>query len=176
MQSQIQSNIYLLADWEKDAWKRVYFSVARGGIFTYTFDKNDALLKSFELSLGEIHTTTIKMPKRAKRKLIDNTEAVTTVTTATNDTKSTSDHKTETTDEKREKRSSSQTPRSRIASTSPVPMRRAMNRSNSGQDSIYSFSVFDQDKTHDGGYDSAIDEDREPYYVKLLNKDKHEVG
>ena len=36
--------------------------------------------------------------------------------------------------------------------------------------------MFDQDKGDDGGYDSAIDEDSEPFYIKLLNKDKHEVG
>jgi len=36
--------------------------------------------------------------------------------------------------------------------------------------------VFDQDHTQDGGYDSAIDEDSEPYFIKLLNKDKHEVA
>ena len=41
--------------------------------------------------------------------------------------------------------------------------------------SIFSFRVFDQDKNPDGGYDSAIDEDREPYYMKLYNKSKHEV-
>ncbi len=41
---------------------------------------------------------------------------------------------------------------------------------------MFSFKVFDQDKDQDGGYDSAIDEDREPYYIKLLNKYKVEVA
>lgn len=41
---------------------------------------------------------------------------------------------------------------------------------------MFSFRVFDQDKDQDGGYDSAIDEDREPFYMKLLNKNKVEVA
>ena len=41
---------------------------------------------------------------------------------------------------------------------------------------LFSIKVFDQDRNADGGYDSAIDEDTQPYYMKLFNKDKHEVA
>jgi hypothetical protein len=30
---------------------------------------------------------------------------------------------------------------------------------------IFSFKVFDQDKSAEGGYDSAVDEDHQPYYI-----------
>ena len=42
MQNQLPSTIYLLSDWEKDIWQKVYYTVAKRGIFNYTFDKNDA--------------------------------------------------------------------------------------------------------------------------------------
>ena len=87
MENQLQSNIYFLSDWEKDIWTKVYFTVARRGVFNYTFDKNDAKKKSYELSLGEIFFSTIKMPKRAKRKLPSEKQT----TTATTESKSVSE-------------------------------------------------------------------------------------
>ena len=152
--------------------------MARRGVFNYTFDKNDANSKSYELSFGEIYSTTIKMPKRAKRKLTHSATEDITTTKATSDSKSASE--TKSASDKRDKRASSQgpeaKPRSRMAGEhSPVSRRRPHHREHR-KDSIFSFRVFDQDKDNDGGYDSAIDEDSEPYYLKLLNKDKHEVG
>ena len=36
--------------------------------------------------------------------------------------------------------------------------------------------MFDQDKGAQGGYDSAVDEDSQPFYMKLFNKNKVEVA
>ena len=127
------------------------------------------------------------MPKRAKRRLVS--EELKT-TTATTDSKSVSDQKSAS--DKRDKRASSQGAEAKALSRSrtenlevpkqvkpplisPVARRNSRFR-DQGKDSIFSFRVFDQDKGDDGGYDSAIDEDSEPFYIKLLNKDKHEVG
>jgi len=61
-QDQNLSIIYLLADWEKDTWKRVYFNLGTKAVFQYTFNKKEAQEKIFPFSLGEIASTTLKAP------------------------------------------------------------------------------------------------------------------
>ena len=161
----------MLADWEKDTWKKVYFNVGKKAIFNYTFDKSEANRKSFELSVGEIVSTTIKMPKKSQSSLQQSdTDEKTTVTDGTGKDK----------DSKAPKRTASQDPRQsretekRKASLSPLSKRRpSFSRASNN---IFAFKVFDQDKSGDAGYDSAIDEEREPYYMKLLNAKKLEVA
>ena len=88
-QDQSYCTIYLLVDWEKDIWKRVYFNLSKKADFQYTFDKNEAQGKIFPYSLGEISSTTLKMPKK-KEALItaDDTSNETTTMTSSEKVKS----------------------------------------------------------------------------------------
>ena len=58
--------IYILEDWEEDIWKRCYFTVKRNAAFHYTLELNEARKKLYPYALGEIHSTVLKMPKKAK--------------------------------------------------------------------------------------------------------------
>jgi len=156
-----------LADWEKDTWKKVFFKVGQKAVFSYTFDKQMALEKNFPLSVGEIISASIKVPKRANK--LFETEAQ---TSTTNDTKSAKSSR-------EIKRSRTQDPalnksRKEVSPVSVTPRPRATRLRD--EPSIFSFRMFDQDHSNDGGYDSAIDESREPYFMKLFNSQKNEVA
>ena len=71
-----------MADWEKDIWKKVYFTVGRKAVFQYTHEKSEAQDKNFENNLGEIHSTVLKTPKRGSRAAATDED----LTKTTNDT------------------------------------------------------------------------------------------
>ena len=72
MQTLQETNIYLLADWEKDVWKKIYFTVGRKAVFQYTFDRSEANQKHFTYDLGEIKNSILKIPKRKRHELLSN--------------------------------------------------------------------------------------------------------
>ena len=129
-QDQTNSNIYLLADWEKDIWKKVYFTVGRKAVFQYTHDRSSAQEKHYETNLGEIHSTLIKIPKRTLQSKNEDNLAETSKSSQSMTTKSS------------QKRSRSAS-RGREAEPSSPMIRPTLQLSLSRRrDSILSFKVF----------------------------------
>ena len=175
MQTLQETNIYLLADWEKDVWKKIYFTVGKKGNFQYTFDRNEANQKQFTYDVGEIKNSILKIPKRKREKLLsqDNQD----------DTNESSTKAGSTEDAKR-KRAASQDrgreikrePRGNLPPGTPTgASRRRISMFGSSEETMLGIKVFNQDKDNDAGYDSAIDEDKEPFYMKLMNTKGVEV-
>ena len=171
-QDQSYSTIYLLADWEKDIWKRVYFNLGKKADFQYTFDKNEAMEKIFPYSLGEIASTTLKMPKKKEALIIpDDTTNETTTMTSSEKVKKRESKKEQArtkSENTREQKDRGQRMPNFARSKSIIHRKEESN--------IFSFKVFEQDKSAVGGYDSAIDEERQPYYMRLLSKKNTEVA
>ena len=67
MYSQLETNIFILADWERDGWKRAYFSVnTKKALVTYTTKRKEARTKTYPISLGAVNDCFIKMPSKTK--------------------------------------------------------------------------------------------------------------
>ena len=63
----METNIFILADWERDSWKRVYFSVnTKKALVTYTCSRKEARNKSYPINLGAVSDCFIKMPSKTK--------------------------------------------------------------------------------------------------------------
>ena len=63
----METNIFILADWEKDSWKRVYFSVnTKKALVTYTCSRKEARNKTYPINLGAVSDCFIKMPSKTK--------------------------------------------------------------------------------------------------------------
>ena len=58
----LQTKIYLMTNWEKEVWTRIYGKVTKNARFVYTFSREEASLQTYPHSLTEIHTTLLKMP------------------------------------------------------------------------------------------------------------------
>lgn len=62
------TNIFILTDWEKDIWKRVYFQInMKKAVFSYTLHKKEAQRNIYTKSLANIHDCKIKLPKHAQK-------------------------------------------------------------------------------------------------------------
>ena len=144
---------------------KVYFTIGRKAVFQYTYDRLSAQEKNYETNLGEIHSTLIKIPKRTVQSKNEDNLAETSRASQSMTTKSS------------QKRSRSA---SRVREAEPSsPMVRPTRRLSLSRrrDTIFQFKVFDQDKASEGGYDSSSDdEEKEPYYIKLLSADNKEVA
>ncbi len=41
----LQTQIFMLTDWQSDTWTRVYCKILKNAVFSYTFDRNDVTEK-----------------------------------------------------------------------------------------------------------------------------------
>ena len=63
----LETNIFILADWERDSWKRAYFSVnTKKALVTYTCSRKEARNKTYPINLGAVSDCFIKMPSKTK--------------------------------------------------------------------------------------------------------------
>ena len=179
MQTLQETNIYLLADWEKDVWKKIYFTVGKKGNFQYTFDRSEANQKTFTYDLGEIKNSILKIPKRKRHELLSSENQ-----DDTNDSSTTKTTKTGNAEDAKRKRAASQDrgrevkkePRINLPPGTPTgASRRRSNFFGNSEETMLGIKVFNQDKDNDAGYDSAIDEKKEPFYMKLMNTKGVEV-
>ena len=155
-----------MSDWEKDVWKKVYFTVGRKAIFQYTLEKSEAQDTTFYNSLGEIHSTQLKTPKRGKVVSAADEQ----LTTSSKDTTISSSPQN---DLKRAKTLDTRKKSKEAIVASP----RGRSSFSRRRDTMFQFTVFDQDKISDCGFDSnAEDQEKEPYFMKLFAKGKQEVG
>jgi len=53
----VHQRVYMLTDWEKDIWTRVYIKVDRHAVVRYTFDRQQAAEQKFTQSLGMVDKT-----------------------------------------------------------------------------------------------------------------------
>ena len=177
MQTLQETNIYLLADWEKDIWKKIYFTVGKKAVFQYTFERQEANQKQYTYDLGEIKNSVLKIPKQRKKyeKLLSPEDQ-----DDTNFTKKANE------DDSKKKRAASQDPASRESRWEPkrenlppgTPTGASRRRNfmfGEGKETMLGIKVFNQDTNNDAGYDSAIDEKKEPFFMKLMNTKGVEV-
>lgn len=60
----LQTTVFMLVDWEKETWARVYCRVAKDATFRYTFDRKDVREnKVYPNTINNVHAALIKMPK-----------------------------------------------------------------------------------------------------------------
>lgn len=57
-----QTKIYILSNWEKDIWTRIYGKVVKNASFIYTFSREEAQLQKYPNSITGIAATTLRMP------------------------------------------------------------------------------------------------------------------
>ena len=186
MQTLQETNIYLLADWEKDVWKKIYFTVGKKAVFQYTFERSEANQKHFTYDLGEIKNSILKIPKQRKKyeKLLSQIDDTNESSTTTNPTKK------DGAEDAKKKRAASQDPASKdrgresrwepkrenLPPGTPTGASRRRNfMFGEGKETMLGIKVFNQDTNNDAGYDSAIDEKKEPFYMKLMNTKGVEV-
>lgn len=58
----LQTKIYLMTNWEKEVWTRIYGKVTKGPKFIYTFSREDASLQKYPHSLSGIDSVLLKLP------------------------------------------------------------------------------------------------------------------
>lgn len=64
----VHQRVYMLTDWEKDIWTRVYIKVDRHAVVRYTFDRQQASQQKFSQSLGMVDKTLLKQEEKQTTK------------------------------------------------------------------------------------------------------------
>ena len=58
-----EEKVFILRDWEKDTWERIYYKVDQKASFNYTIKWKDAKEGKFTNYLGQVYDTKLKIPK-----------------------------------------------------------------------------------------------------------------
>lgn len=64
----LQTQIFMLTDWQSDTWTRVYCKILKNAAFSYTFDRNDVKEnKAYPNVIRDVHSALLKKDKVKER-------------------------------------------------------------------------------------------------------------